>query len=258
MNKLLNAFEDRSEKLLSIYFSAGYPELDDTGKIMMALQAGGADMIEVGIPFSDPVADGPTIQNSNKIALDNGITLKKILAQVAEVQKKIRIPVILMGYLNPIYQYGMEKFCLYCQKAGVSGLIIPDLPVQEYKNEYESLFQKHHLANIFLITPQTSEARIREIDRLSNSFIYMVSSASTTGARKGLSTDQIDYFKRVGGMNLKSPLMIGFGISDHQSFTLATKYADGAIIGSAFINVLKNSDNLEENIVAYVRSVKGN
>ena len=258
MNKLINAFEDRSEKLLSIYFPAGYPQLEDTGRIMIALQNGGADMIEAGIPFSDPVADGPTIQDSNKIALDNGITLKKILEQVEEVKEKIQIPVILMGYLNPVYQYGMEKFCADCQKAGVSGLIIPDLPVQEYQNEYQSLFEKHHLANIFLITPQTSEERIREIDRLSKSFIYMVSSASTTGARKGLSRDQVDYFKRVGGMNLKSPLMIGFGISDHQSFTQATKYADGAIIGSAFINVLKNSDNLEEDIIKYVRSVKGN
>lgn len=257
MNKLLNAFEDRVDKLLSIYFSAGYPQLEDTGRIMMALQEGDADMIEVGIPFSDPVADGPTIQDSNKIALDNGITLKKILEQVREVKDKIRIPVILMGYLNPVYQYGMEKFCADCQKAGVSGLIIPDLPVQEYQNEYKSLFEKYNLANIFLITPQTSEERIRKIDHLSKSFIYMVSSASTTGARKGLSQEQIEYFKRVRGMNLKSPLMIGFGISDHNSFTQATTYADGAIIGSAFINVLKNSDNLEEDIIAYVRSVKG-
>jgi tryptophan synthase alpha chain len=258
MNKLINAFEDRSEKLLSIYFSAGYPQLEDTGRIMIALQKGGADLIEVGIPFSDPVADGPTIQDSNKIALDNGITLKKILEQVTEVKERIQIPVILMGYFNPVYQYGIEKFCMDCQKAGVSGLIIPDLPVQEYQNEYESLLEKHHLANIFLITPQTGEARIRKIDRISKSFIYMVSSASTTGARKGLSQEQIDYFRRVVGMNLKSPLMIGFGISDHHSFTQATKYADGAIIGSAFIKVLKNSDNLEEDIVAYVRSVKGN
>ncbi len=257
MNELINAFEDRSEKLLSIYFSAGYPQLEDTQRIMIALQKGGADMIEVGIPFSDPVADGPTIQDSNKIALDNGITLKKILEQVEEVKDKIQIPVILMGYLNPVYQYGMEKFCQDCQKASVSGLIIPDLPVQEYQNEYESLFEKHHLANIFLITPQTSEERIREIDRISKSFIYMVSSASTTGARKGLSRDQVDYFKRVGGMNLKSPLMIGFGISDHQNFIQATKYANGAIIGSAFIKVLKNSHNLEKDINKYVRSVKG-
>lgn len=258
MEKLLNAFKERSEKLLSIYFSAGYPQLGDTGDIMTALQDGGADLIEVGIPFSDPVADGPTIQESNKIALDNGITLKKILEQVKEVKDKIRIPVILMGYLNPVYQYGIEKFCEDCRSAGVSGLIIPDLPVQEYQNEYQSIFEKHHLANIFLITPQTSETRIREIDRISRSFIYMVSSASTTGAKKGLSADQIEYFKRVQEMNLESPLMIGFGISDHHSFSQATKYADGAIIGSAFINVLKNSYNLEKDIVSYVRNVKGN
>lgn len=241
-----------------MYFSAGYPELNDTHRIMIALQKGGADLIEVGIPFSDPVADGPTIQESNKIALDNGITLKKILAQISEIKEEIQIPVILMGYLNPIYQYGIEKFCEDCQEAGVSGLIIPDLPVNEYQNEYKTVFERHRLANIFLITPQTSEARIREIDNISNSFIYMVSSASTTGAKKGLTQGQIDYFVRVQNMKLKSPLLIGFGISDHQSFTQATTYANGAIIGSAFINVLKNSDNLEEDIVAYVRSVKGN
>jgi len=257
MNKLLNAFEDKSKKVLSIYFSAGYPELDDTQQIMTALQKGGADLIEVGIPFSDPVADGPTIQESNKIALENGISLKKILEQVSEIKEKIQIPVILMGYLNPIYQYGMEKFCADCQKTGISGMIIPDLPVNEYQNEYNSIFEKHRLANIFLITPQTSELRIREIDRISNSFIYMVSSASTTGAKKGLTQDQIHYFERVRDMELKSPLLIGFGISDYQSFTQATRYANGAIIGSAFINVLKNSDNLEEDIAAYVRSVKG-
>ncbi len=258
MNKLLKTFQDKSKKVLSIYFSAGYPELEDTHRIMIALQEGGADLIEVGIPFSDPVADGPTIQGSNKIALDNGITLKKILVQINEIKEKIRIPVILMGYLNPIYQYGIKKFCEDCQKAGVSGLIIPDLPVNEYQNEYKLVFEKHQLANIFLITPQTSEERIREIDGISNSFIYMVSSASTTGAKKGVTQDQIDYFIRVQNMELKSPLLIGFGISDHQSFTQATTYANGAIIGSAFINVLKNSNNLEEDIVAYVRSVKGN
>jgi tryptophan synthase alpha chain len=224
---------------------------------MAALQNGGADLIEVGIPFSDPVADGPTIQESNKIALDNGISLKKILEQINEIKEEITIPVILMGYLNPIYQYGIEKFCRDCQKAGVSGLIIPDLPVSEYQDEYKSVFERHQLANIFLITPQTSENRIREIDSLSNSFIYMVSSASTTGVRKGLTREQVDYFKRVRNMKLKSPLLIGFGISDHKSFTQATTYANGAIIGSAFINVLKDSNNLEEDIVAYVRSVKG-
>jgi len=258
MNNLLKTFQDKDKKVLSIYFSAGYPELEDTHRIMLALQKGGADLIEVGIPFSDPVADGPTIQESNKIALNNGITLKKILAQLNEIKEEIRIPVILMGYLNPIYQYGIENFCKDCQKSGVSGLIIPDLPVKEYQNEYKSVFEKHRLANIFLITPQTSEERIREIDKISNSFIYMVSSSSTTGAKKGLTQDQIDYFIRIQNMQLKSPLLIGFGISDHQSFTLVTTYANGAIIGSAFINVLKNSNNLEEDIVAYVRSVKGN
>jgi len=258
MNRIRQVFGDKSRKALSVYFSAGFPELEDTGRIMLALQKAGADLIEVGIPFSDPVADGPTIQESNKIALDNGITLKKILEQVANVKNEMEIPVILMGYLNPVYQYGMEKFCVDCREAGVSGLIIPDLPVEEYEKDYKNIFEENSLSNIFLITPQTSEERIRDIDSISNGFIYAVSSASTTGAKRGLTEDQLNYFERIQAMDLNSPILIGFGISDHQSFTAASRYSNGAIIGSAFIKVLMNSTHLEKDIVEYVKSIKGN
>ena len=256
-NKINEAFRTKKGNILSVYFSAGFPKLHDTQTIMRSLQKAGADMIEVGIPFSDPVADGPTIQESNKVALDNGITLKKILDQLESIKEEIQIPVILMGYLNPIYQYGIENFCKHCYRAGVSGLIIPELPLKEYIESYKSIFEENGLANIFLITPQTSKERINEIDENSNGFIYMVSSSSTTGAKKGLSDKQINYFKRVKNMGLSSPLLIGFGISDNDSFTQASSYAHGAIIGSAFINLIKESKDLEEDIVNYVQQIKG-
>jgi len=256
-NKIITTFSEKKENILSVYFTAGFPNLNDTKVIMKNLQKAGADIIEVGIPFSDPVADGPTIQESNKVALDNGITLIKILKQLESIKDEISIPVILMGYLNPIYQYGLEKFSAHCKKAGVSGLIIPDLPMAEYIESYKSVFENNGLANIFLITPQTTEERIREIDENSSGFIYMVSSSSTTGARRGLSNEQLNYFKRVNDMKLSSPLLIGFGISDYDSFNQASNYAQGAIIGSAFINLIKESESLEEDIIDYVQQIKG-
>lgn len=257
MNKIEKTLKEKKD-ILSVYFTAGYPDTDDTMTIMKALQEGGADLIEVGIPFSDPVADGPTIQVSNKIALDKGISLKKILEQVKAIRDEITIPVILMGYLNPIYQYGIEKFCMDCSKAGVSGVIVPDLPVKEYQELYKNLFEKNGLINVFLITPQTPPQRLHEIDRISKGFIYMVSSASTTGARAGLSRDQIQYFKRINAMKLKTPRLIGFGISDHGSFSEACRFASGAIIGSAFIRQLEQSEHLEKDIIDFVQSIKGN
>lgn len=257
-NKIDQAFVNRSGKVLSAYFTAGFPELEDTGLIMRSLQEAGADIIEVGIPFSDPVADGPTIQKSNKRALDNGITLKKILDQIRLIKDEIRIPVLLMGYLNPIYQFGIEKFCQECQAVGVNGLIIPDLPIREYQESYRHLFESHGLYNIFLITPETSEKRIREIDAISQGFIYMVSASSTTGSKKGLSDEQITYFKRIRTMKLKTPRLVGFGISDRESFERASGYADGAIIGSAIIHVLDGTGDIRKNILSFIRSVKGN
>lgn len=256
-NRIEQLFEEKKERILSVYFSAGFPKLNDTASIMNCLQESGADIIEVGIPFSDPVADGPTIQESNKLALDNGISLKLIFEQLSEIRKAVNIPIILMGYINPVLQYGIEEFCSACAKVGVDGLILPDLPMQEYIDEYKHQFEAHGLLNIFLITPQTSESRIREIDNNSKGFIYMVSSASTTGSKSAVSDDQIKYFERVKRMNLKNPTLIGFGISGKESFDQACDHGSGAIIGSAFIEVLKNSKNLEEDVSGFIKSVKG-
>ena len=256
-NRIEQLFERKNERILSVYFSAGFPELNDTAKIMNYLEKSGADIIEVGIPYSDPVADGPTIQESNKLALDNGISLKLIFEQLTGIRESVNIPIILMGYINPVLQYGLEAFCSKCAEVGVDGLILPDLPMQEYMDEYKSHFDSHGLLNIFLITPQTSEARIREIDDNSIGFIYMVSSASTTGAKAAVSDEQIKYFERVKQMELKNPTLIGFGISGRKSFDRACDHASGAIIGSAFIDVLKQGYNLKEDISGFIKSVKG-
>lgn len=256
MNRIDQLFQNRTEPVLNVYFTAGFPKLDDTLPVLRSLQAAGADLIEIGVPYSDPVADGPTIQESNKVALDNGMTLRVLLNQLKGFRDEITVPVVLMGYFNPIVQYGIERFCKDCQEAGVDGLILPDLPMYEYQTAYKAIFEQYGLHNIFLISPQTSEARIREIDQNSAGFIYMVSSASITGAKKGISPEQITYFKRVEAMKLKNPRLIGFGIGDRESFLEATRYSDGAIIGSAFINLLRESKNIEEDIHDFVKSIK--
>lgn len=256
MNRIDQLFHQRTEPVLNIYFTAGFPQLNDTRKILKSLQQAGADLIEIGIPFSDPVADGPTIQQSNKRALDNGMTLRRLMEQLKGFREEVQVPVVLMGYLNPIVQYGIENFCRDCQEAGIDGLILPDLPMYEYQTFYKALFEKHGLHNIFLISPQTAEARIREIDQNSAGFIYMVSSASVTGSSQGISAEQIKYFERVQQMQLQNPRLIGFGISDRDSFLQASKYAEGAIIGSAFIRLLEGSHNLEQDIKEFVASIK--
>lgn len=241
--------------MLSIYFTAGFPHLEDTIPTMAAIQAGGADIIEIGVPYSDPIADGPTIQDSNMIALENGMSLKKLFDQLIGFRSKIHVPVVMMGYLNPILQFGMEKFCKKCSEVGIDGLILPDLPMQQYLEDYKSLFDDYGLVNTFLISPATSEKRIREIDENTNGFIYMVSSNSITGAKTEISTEQITYFERVQNMNLKNPRLTGFGISDSETFSTASKYGNGAIIGSAFIKAVKNSNNLDADIQHYIQSV---
>lgn len=256
-NRIDDVFREKEKNILSVYFTAGFPRLNDTAAILLHLQDAGADMIEIGIPFSDPMADGPTIQESNHLALQNGMRLKVLFQQLEDVREKIHIPVILMGYLNPVIQYGVEAFCESCARTGVDGLIIPDLPMQDYLDRYKQVFDEYGIYNIFLITPQTSESRIRQIDAHSKGFIYMVSSASVTGAKEGISPEQIDYFNRIKNMNLKNPLMIGFGISNNQTFKMACSYASGAIIGSAFIRVLKESGDLKTGIFNYIQSVKG-
>jgi tryptophan synthase alpha chain len=255
-HRLRDLFASKKKRLLSVYFTAGFPALNDTGRIAKALADAGADIIEVGIPFSDPVADGPTIQQSNKVALDNGMNLALLLSQVKEMRKSVSIPIILMGYINPVLQYGIDRFAQDASSAGVDGLILPDLPLREYQDEYKPLLDNVGIPLTFLISPTTSPVRISQIDSLSTSFIYAVSASSTTGARNGFGADQLDYFKKLSGLKLKSPLMIGFGISDKKTFSEATEYADGAIVGSAFINLLRESTDLEADISKFVSEIR--
>lgn len=234
MNRINQKIQE-DKKLLSIYFTAGYPSLTDTVSIIEDLEKNGVDMIEIGLPFSDPLADGPTIQASSTKALQNGMTTEVLFDQLKDIRNTVSIPLIIMGYFNPMLQYGVEAFCKKCQEIGIDGLIIPDLPVDVYKDEYQAIFEKYGLINVFLITPQTSVERINFIDSVSNGFIYMVSSASVTGSSSGFGDEQTSYFKRIADMDLKNPQVIGFGISNNETFTQATEYAKGAIIGSAFI-----------------------
>ncbi|MGI9546487.1 MAG: tryptophan synthase subunit alpha, partial [Flavobacteriaceae bacterium] len=234
MNRIQETLKQRN-KILSIYFTAGYPALDDTATIITSLEQEGVDMIEIGLPFSDPLADGPTIQESSTAALKNGMHTELLFEQLKEIRSKVKIPLVIMGYFNPVLQYGVEEFCRKCQQIGIDGLILPDLPLDVYLKEYSRIFDRHGILNIFLITPQTSEERIRQIDSASDGFIYMVSSASTTGAKSGFGEEQSAYFKRIAAMKLKNPQIVGFGISNALTFKHATEFAKGAIIGSAFI-----------------------
>ncbi|PJB12761.1 MAG: tryptophan synthase subunit alpha [Flavobacteriales bacterium CG_4_9_14_3_um_filter_40_17] len=240
MNRIKLKLQE-NKKLLSIYFTAGFPSLNDTVPILHALEENGVDMVEIGLPFSDPLADGPTIQESSTQALRNGMTSDKLFGQLKDIRKTIHIPLIIMGYFNPMMQYGVEKFCQKCQEIGIDGLIIPDLSVDVYEENYQSIFKQYGLSNIFLITPQTSEARIRFIDSVSEGFIYMVSSASVTGAKGTFGEAQKQYFERTAKLDLKNPQIVGFGISNRQTFEQATTFAKGAIIGSAFIKFLKEN-----------------
>lgn len=241
MNRINQKLQE-DKKLLSIYFTAGFPKLNDTVSIIEDLEKSGVDMIEIGLPFSDPLADGPTIQASSTTSLNNGMTTAILFEQLAAIRKTVSIPLIIMGYFNPIMQYGVEAFCKKCAEIGIDGLIIPDLPVKEYIEKYKTFFENYGLINVFLITPQTSEKRIRFVDDISNGFIYMVSSASVTGAQSSFENTQYDYFKRIATMNLKAPQIIGFGISNSETFKQATKFAKGAIIGSAFVKHLSEND----------------
>ncbi len=253
INTLLNS---KKKNLLSVYYTAGFPSLNDTVEIGKLLGQSGADLIEIGIPFSDPVADGPVIQASSKQALDNGMTLTLLLQQVKALRSSVNGPIILMGYFNPIMQFGVEKFLKQSAEAGVDGLIIPDLPLAEYQEFYQSSFIRFGLQNIFLIAPTTSEARIQAIDSISKSFIYAVSSSSTTGARKGFESEQLTYFEKLKNMNLKNPFLIGFGISNKETFTTAAKYGAGAIVGSAFVSLLKESKDFKADIPKFINSLR--
>lgn len=245
MNRIDKLFKDKKENILSVYFTAGYPAPDDTVKVINTLEKHGADLLEIGVPFSDPMADGPVIQWSGNESLRNGMSVKKLFAQLKDVRPKASIPLILMGYLNPVMQYGFENYCQKAAECGVDGLIIPDLPFAEYVESYKPITEKYGLHMIMLITPETSEERIRMIDENTSGFIYMVSTASVTGAKNSFSEENLAYFRRVNEMKLKNPRLIGFGISNKETFDAACRESSGAIIGSKFITLLNSEPTIE-------------
>ena len=255
-NRINQLFETKKENILSVYFTAGFPDLNNTVEIIEQLEKNGVDLIEIGMPFSDPTADGPTIQKSSEIALKNGMSLNLLFQHLKEIRKSVSIPLVLMGYFNPVYQFGVERFCQKCAETGIDGTILPDLPLDEYQNLYADVFKRNKLHNILLITPQTSEKRIHEIDEASTGFIYMVSSASTTGTGKKVEDFQMDYFERIKNMKLANPRLIGFGISDAKTFNNACKFANGAIIGSAFIKALQQNKSIKINISEFVSKLQ--
>jgi tryptophan synthase alpha chain len=257
VNRIDQLFAQKKEDILNIYFTAGFPHLEDTEKIILALDGAGVDIVEIGMPYSDPMADGPTIQESGSQALKNGMTLDVLFGQLATIREKTQVPLLFMGYLNQMMQYGVDRFLKACREVGVDGLIIPDLPIDIYEEELKEKIEASGLHVIFLITPQTSEARIKKIDALARGFIYMVSNASITGAKSGISDTQIAYFQRIKDMKLTNPTLIGFGISDHDTFSKACEYAQGAIVGSAFIKSIGASQGvLEGKIDQFVRGLK--
>jgi tryptophan synthase alpha chain len=257
MNRIEKLFWTKKQNILSIYFTAGYPVLNDTLRIIQELDKAGVDMIEVGMPFSDPVADGSVIQRSSEKALFNGMTIKILFEQLAMVRKTTNIPIILMGYINPVFKFGMENFLYKCRKTGIDGIIIPDLPVEEYQKQYEAPFEKYNIFNIFLISPQTPGERITYLDSISKGFLYVVSAAATTGTINNFDESQITYFRKVNNLNLKTPRLIGFGISDNETFIQACNFANGAIIGSSFIRALDGNGTLPENIHGFIRKIRG-
>ena len=256
MNRLNNLFATKKENILNIYFTAGHPSLNDTKRIILALEKAGVDLIEIGIPYSDPLADGPTIQASGLKALKNGMSVELLFKQVEEIRKHTEIPLILMGNFNQIMQFGEERFFRKCQEVGVDSLILPDLPVYVFEADYKALFEELDLRISFLITPQTSDDRLRQIDDLTKGFIYMVSSSAITGAKKDISDKQLAYFDRITNMKLKNPRLIGFGISNHATYATACNYSSGAIIGSAFIKALEKSTDLEQTIADFVQMIR--
>ena len=244
MNRIDKLFKAKEKNILSVYFTAGYPNLNDTLPVIQALEAQGVELIEVGIPFSDPMADGPTIQQSGTVALRNGMTLKTLFGQLKDVRQSVNIPLIMMGYLNPILQYGIENFCRDCAEVGIDGMIIPDLPFSDYLSQFKPVVERYGLHCIMLITPETSEERVRQIDENTSGFIYMVSTASTTGAKDSFDERTLDYFQRIDAMNLRNPRLIGFGISNKATFDAACEQSSGGIIGSTFIRLLGESSDI--------------
>lgn len=252
MNRIHKLFETKKENILSIYFTAGHPEPNTTATIIQLLEQTGTNMIEIGIPFSDPLADGPVIQQSSQKALDQGMTLAKLLDEIKEIRKTVEIPLLLMGYFNVVMHFGVERFCKQISEIGIDGVILPDMPLSVYKEQYQSLFKQYGIIPVFLITPSTPDERIRETESLSEGFIYMVSTSSTTGAKQGFSDENMAYFKRVNDMNLKVPVLTGFGISNKTTFDQACKHSTGAIIGSAFVKAVEAEGTLEDKIKNFI------
>ena len=253
MNRIDKKLNDKG-KLLSIYFTAGYPSLNDTEDIIIKLEESGVDMIEIGLPFSDPLADGPTIQDSSTQAIKNGMNSNLLFDQLKNIRSKVSIPLIIMGYFNPILQYGVKDFCKKCSEIGIDGLIIPDLPIDYYETNYKSIFKDYGLYNLFLIAPQTPEERIRHIDKISDGFIYMVSSSSVTGSKDSFDSDQLAYFKKIEKMNLSTKRIIGFGVGSKNTYETAAQYSKGAIIGSSFIKNLKSKGL--SSINGFIKSIR--
>ena len=254
MSRIAELFKRKKERILNIYCTAGYPQLDSTLKIMKALEDNGAGIIELGMPYSDPLADGPVIQASSTIAIANGMTIKKLFEQLKDFRNEIHIPVILMGYMNSVLQYGFEKFCADAAAVGIDGLILPDLPEFEFETEYGAIIKKYGLDFIFLVTPETSEERIKKLDELSTGFLYAVSSSSTTGSDKNM-TDVNSYLQKLKSLQLRNAILVGFGIKDKQTFDTACRYANGAIIGSAFVKALERSEDQEDSVKQFLKSV---
>ncbi len=256
MNRIQQLFQQKKQDILSVFCTAGFPELDSITTVLKNLQDNGVDMVEIGMPFSDPTADGPVIQYSNTIAINNGMMLKVLFRQLKNIRETIHIPLVLMGYINPVLQYGMDNFLRDAAACGIDGIIIPDLPMYEYETFYKTQLEEHGLKNIFLVTPQTSEERIRKIDGLSNAFIYIVSTNAITGGSNDFQEQQEAYFNRIKNMQLKNPLMIGFGISNKATFNVACQYANGAIIGSAFIKAIDKKPAVEKEIKEFISRIK--
>jgi len=257
MQRLQKLFARKQKNILNIYLTAGFPKLEDTVDLVLALEQAGADLVELGMPYSDPLADGETIQLSSSTALSNGMNLELIFAQVRKIRTQSEVPIILMGYLNQLLQYGVDNFLSVCQESGVDGLIIPDLPMDIYESDYKEKFEKYQQGMSFLVTPQTSDERISRADALSSSFLYVVSSASITGGSSSISAEQVAYFRRLDALKLKAPRLIGFGIHDKETFDTACLHGQGAIIGSAFIRAVSNAENPKLSASQFVKSILG-
>lgn len=255
MKSIRQTILDKGHNILNVYFTAGHPTLESTEIIIKALEENGVDLIELGMPYSDPLADGPTIQKSSEIALKNGQTIQNIFLQVKSARTVSKIPIILMGYYNQMLQYGVEKFLKDANIAGIQGLIIPDMPMEVFENEYQALFEKYNVEISFLITPMTSDERIKQADRLSSAFLYVVSQSSITGKQGGISADQLKYFERVKNLKLESPALIGFGIHDKNTRDIANTFSNGVIVGSAFIRILEKNENIENEIKNFIASL---